>query len=120
MQTLWSLLAYTGTVAVAVALIGVFVRRRYRVWFIFALFLAVSLLCTLLMLFSPRVFYTRDFWEGKENALNLLRFAMALELAYRTFRAFPGALATLRWVLLFVLVTTLLAIIAVSGGGAFP
>ena len=116
MQILWSLLAYAGTVAMAVALIGVFVRRRYRVWFIFALFLGVSLLCTLLMLCWPRVFYTRDFWQGKENALNLLRFAMALELAYRTFRAFPGALATLRWVLLFVLVTTLLAIIAVSGG----
>jgi hypothetical protein len=121
MQTLWSLLAYAGTVAMAVALIGVFVRRRYRVWFIFALFLGVSLLCTLLMLCWPRVFYTGDFWQGKENVLNLLRFAMALELAYRTFRAFPGALATLRWVLLFVLATTLLAVIAVSGGAAdFP
>jgi len=116
MQTLWSLLAYAGTVAMAVALIGVFVRHRYRVWFFFALFLGVSLLCTLLMLCWPRVFYTRDFWQGKENALNLLRFAMALELAYRTFRAFPGARATLRWVLLFVLATTLLAVIAVSGG----
>jgi hypothetical protein len=116
MQILWSLLAYAGTAAMAVALLGVFARRRYRVWFFFALFLAVSLLCTLLMLFWPRVFYTRDFWQGKENALNLLRFAMALELAYRTFRAFPGALATLRWVLLFVLVTTLLAMIGVSAG----
>ena len=115
MQTLWSLLAYAGTVAMTVALIGVFVRRRYRVWLIFAMFLGVSLLCTLLMLCWPRVFYTRDFWQGKENVLNLLRFAMALELAYRTFRAFPGARATLRWVLLFVLATTLLAVIAVSG-----
>jgi len=118
MLTLWSLLAYAGTVAMAVALAGVFVRRRYRVWFVFPLFLAVSLLCTLMMLSWPRVFYTGDFWQGKENALNLLRFAMALELAYRTFRAFPGALATLRWVSLLVLVTTLFAVIAVSGGAS--
>jgi len=115
MLSLWSLLAYAGTVAMAVALAGVFARRRYRVWFFFPLFLAVSLLCTVMMLSWPRVFYTGDFWQGKENALNLLRFAMALEMAYRTFRAFPGALATLRWVLLLVLVTTLFAVIAVSG-----
>ena len=118
MQTLWSLFAYAGTVAMALALAGVFARRRYRVWLSFPLFLAVSLLCTVMMLSWPRVFYTGDFWQGKENALNLLRFAMALELAYRTFRAFPGALATLRWVLLLVLVTTLFAVIAVSGGGS--
>jgi hypothetical protein len=45
----------------------------------------------------------------------LIRFAMALELAYRTFRAFPGALATLRWALLFVLVVTFVAVVTVSG-----
>src|SRR5712692_9444002 len=95
MLSAWSLLAYAGTVAMAVALTGAFARHRYRVWIFFPLFLAVSLVCTVLLLFS-----------------------MALELAYRTFRAFPGALATLRWVLLLVLVTTLFAVIAVSGGGS--
>src|SRR5712692_4416963 len=118
MLSAWSLLAYAGTVAMPVALTGAFARHRYRVWIFFPLFLAVSLVCTVLMLFWPRQFYTLDFWQGKENALNLLRFSMALELAYRTFRAFPGALATLRWVLLLVLVTTLFAVIAVSGGGS--
>jgi hypothetical protein len=121
MTTVQAWIAYAGTLALAIVLAGVLVRGRYRTWFFFALFLGVSLLCTLLMLCWPRLFYTRDFWQGKENALNLLRFAMALELAYRTFRAFPGALATLRWVLLFVLAATLLAVIAVSGGaGDFP
>jgi hypothetical protein len=118
MLSLWLFLAYAGTGAIAVVLAGIFVRHRYRVWFFFPLFLAVSLVCTVLMLFWPRVFYTHDFWQGKENALNLLRFGMALELAYRTFRAFPGALATLRWVLLLVLVTTFVAVVAVSGSGS--
>jgi hypothetical protein len=43
---------------------------------------------------------------------------MAIELAYRTFRAFPGAHATVRWALLLVLVTTLVAVVAISGGGS--
>jgi hypothetical protein len=118
MLTLWSLLAYAGTGAMAVVVAGVVARQRYRVWFFFPLFLAVSLACTVMMLVWPAEFYTPDFWQGKENALNLLRFAMALELAYRTFRAFPGALTTLRWVLLLVLGATLLAVIAVSGAGS--
>jgi len=115
MLSLWSFLAYTGTGALAVVLAGVFVRHRYRAWAFFSLFLAVSLASTVMMLVWPREFYTNDFWQGKENALNLLRFGMALELAYRTFRAFPGALATLRWSLLLVVVTTFVAVIAVSG-----
>jgi len=118
MPTLWSFLAYAGTGAMALVLAGILARQRYRVWFFFPLFLAVSLACTVMMLIWPGQFYRPDFWQGKENALNLLRFGMALELAYRTFRAFPGALATLRWALLLVLVTTFLAVIAVSGGSS--
>lgn len=117
MLSLWSFLAYSGTGALAVALAGVFVRHRYRTWIFFSLFLAVSLASTVMMLAWPRQFYTPDFWQGKENAQSLLRFGMALELAYRTFRAFPGALATLRWVLLLVVVATFVAVIAVSGPG---
>jgi hypothetical protein len=117
MPKLWSLFAYAGTGAMAVVLAGIVARHRYRVWWFFSLFLAVSLACTVMMLVWPRQFFTHDFWQGKENVLNLLRFGMALELAYRTFRAFPGALATLRWALLLVLVTTLAAVIAVSGAG---
>jgi hypothetical protein len=117
MLKLWSFLGYAGTGAMAVVLAGIFARHRYRVWCFFSLFLAVSLACTVMMLVWPSQLRTHDFWQGKENVLNLLRFGMALELAYRTFRAFPGALATLRWALLLVLVTTLAAVIAVSGTG---
>ena len=102
----------------AVVLAGCLVRRRYLVWYFFTLFLAVNLVGTLMMLAWPERFYTPDFWQAKETGLNVLRFGMALELAYRTFRAFPGALATVRLIMLLVLVATFVAVFAVSGGGA--
>jgi hypothetical protein len=110
-------IGYAGTAALTVVLAGVVARRRYRAWCFFALFLAVTLISTLMIAVWPNRFYTRDFWQAKETALSLLRFGMALELAYRTFRSFPGALATVRWVLLFVIVATFAAVVAVSGGG---
>jgi hypothetical protein len=110
-------IAHAGTAMMAVVLAGCLVRRRYLVWYFLTLFLAVNFVCTVMMLAWPGRFYTRDFWQAKETGLNLLRFGMALELAYRTFRAFPGALATLRWTLLFVLVVTFVAVVAVSGSG---
>jgi len=110
-------IGYAGTVALAAVLGGVVARQRYRIWYFFALFLAVTLISTLMIAAWPGRFYTHGFWQAKETALNLLRFGMALELAYRTFRAFPGALTTLRWALLFVLAATFVAVFAVSGGG---
>jgi hypothetical protein len=110
-----TILAYVGTGLLAVALAGIIARRRYRVWFFLALFLTVTLASTVMMLAWPARFYNSAFWQAKETALNFVRFAMALELAYRTFRAFPGALATVRLTLLIVLVATLGAVLAVSG-----
>jgi hypothetical protein len=107
-------IGHVGTAVLAAVLAGVLLRGRYRVWWFFALFLAVTLASTLMMAAWPARFYTTGFWQAKETALNLIRFAMALELAYRTFRAFPGALATLRWALLFVLVVTFVAVVAVT------
>ena len=97
-----------------VTLVGVFARRRWASWYTFGAFVIVVFVTTLMIAIWPDRFYTQAFWRPKETALNLLRFAMALELALRTFRAFPGALSTLRWVVLFVLGTTFATVIAVG------
>jgi len=115
LTTVQAWIAYPGTIAIAVVLAGVLVRERYRVWWLFALYLAVTLVSSVMILAWPSRFYTTAFWESKETASNFIRFAMALELAYRTFRAFPGALATARWSLLFVLLVTLAGVL-LSGG----
>ena len=108
-------IAWGGILVLAIVVAGIIVRGRYRLWWFFFLFLAVTLVSSLVMMAWPSRFYTANFWQGKEMALNFIRFAMALELAYRTFRAFPGALATARWSLLFVLLVTLAGVLF-SGG----
>lgn len=115
LTTVQAWIAYPGTIALAIVLAGVLVRGQYRAWWFFALYLAVTLVSTVMLVAWPSHFYTTAFWQGKETALNFIRFAMALELAYRTFRAFPGALATARWSLLFVLLVTLGSVL-LSGG----
>ena len=49
-----------------------------------------------------------------ESIANLLRFVVALELAFRTFRGFPGAMARLRLVLLTVVGFTLVVVLAAT------
>src|SRR5713226_7233111 len=119
MTTVQAWIAYAGILGLAIVLAGVVVRGRYRTWCFLALFLAATLVSSVTMMAWPGRFYTKGFWQGKETALNFIRFAMALELAYRTFRAFPGALATARWTLLFVLAVTFTVVVAWGGGADY-
>jgi len=109
-------IGHVGTGVLGVVLAGVIARRRYRTWYSFAVFLAITLASALMITAWPDRFYTHEFWRAKETAFSVLRFATALELAYRVFRSFPGATATLRWTMLFVLIATLGAVIAASTG----
>lgn len=115
MPTAWAFLAYTGTALLAVVLVGTLGRGHYRTWYSFTCFVLAVLVTSVLMLFWPARFYEQDFWRAKETLHDFLRFAMALELAIRTFRSFPAALSTLRWVTLMVLAATLVAVVSVAG-----
>jgi len=113
MTPLQAFITQLGTLLLVAALAGVLARRHYKRCWSFGVYLASVLIASLLFTLWPERFFRWDFWMFKENLLNLVKFALALELAFRTFRAFPGALATLRPVLLAVLVLTWLAVLAV-------
>ena len=81
MTTAQAWIGYGGTLALATVLAGVLVRGHYRIWWFFSLFLAVTLVSTVMILAWPSRFYTTHFWQAKETVLNFVRFAMALELA---------------------------------------
>ena len=117
----WTGLALTGAV-----LLGLLVRRRYRACYSFLPYIAVILIGDLLLYWGPKGltvddwrfpflgelgFWSQRFWLAKEMTINLLRFAVAIELAYRTFRAFPGARATARGVVFLLLVVTLVSVV---------
>lgn len=121
--------AWLGQALVLTVLTGLFVRGRYRVCYTFVLYLLVVLAADLLILLGPKKiesdgtligllgakgFYSRSFWLIKELTINVLRFGVAMELAYRTFRAFPGARSTARGVLLLLIGITLISVLAVT------
>ena len=121
--------AWLGQALTLTVLTGLFVRGRYRVCYVFVLYLLVVLGADFLLLLGTKKvegdgilmsvlgakgFYSRTFWFIKELSINLLRFGVALELAYRTFRAFPGARSTARGVLLLLIGITLVSVVAVT------
>jgi hypothetical protein len=107
-----------GSVLILAALVGILARRRYRICYTFLLYLGAVLLSDLLIIFWPDRFYVRSFWLLKEILNNALRFGVALELSFRTFRAFPGARSTARGIALLLLAVTLVTVVAVSGDGS--
>jgi hypothetical protein len=94
-----------GVGLLLLTLAGLVVRRSWSQWYAFTLYLPVVCAFSLAFLVKPDL-WTWDVWFVQENVLNALRFAVALELAARTFRAFPGARSTLRPVMLLVLLVT--------------
>jgi hypothetical protein len=116
MNLLQASLFYAGIVMLGAILAGLVVKRRVRLWYTFALLVAASLASTVLIALWPGRFYRWSFWQTKETVHSLIRFAMAVELGLRTFRAFPGALAMARRATLVVIALTWVAVSAVPTG----
>lgn len=112
-------IAFVGLMLIASAVAGVIVRRRSSAWWFFCAYLAAVLLGGLLPHLWPERFFTPEFWQVKETVYVGLRFGMAAELAVRTFRSFPGAMATLRRVSFVILLVTLAAVVTAPVGEGY-
>ncbi len=107
-------LGLAGTVLLFIVLGGVVVRRRYREWWSFALYLSFLTAYATLVALQPERYHTPALWVVNESITGVLRFLVAVELAFRTFRGFPGAMARLRVALLAVVSATLLVVLAAT------
>lgn len=74
-----------------VVLAGLWVRGRWRLLVSFALYVATVLAGNVLVTWWPETFWVPGFWVAKETAYAVLILSMAVELAWATFRPFPGA-----------------------------
>jgi hypothetical protein len=106
------IIAIAVDLLILMVLVGLFVRRRWSVSYAFTAQQAFVLVTDLMMVFGP--FYTKPFWAFRENVTQTLTIVIALELTYKTFRAFPGARATARAVLFTVLSITLFTALSAS------
>jgi hypothetical protein len=103
------LIGLAGTALLVATLAGLIWRRRWASCYSFTLYISAMALATGTFLAVPSL-YNEIMWTVHLNVVNMLRYAVAIELAMRTFRSFPGATSTLRLVLLFVLVVTLILV----------
>lgn len=99
--------------------VGMLVRRRAKLCWTFMAYLAAVLLGNSLISFWPEHFYTAWFYILKETVYNGLLLCLAVELTYRVFQAFPGALARVRLVLAPLLAVTAVGIISVPTGSDY-
>ncbi len=93
-------------------ILGLARRHRVGVCYSFVGYLSVVAATDLLSVLWPDTFWRQSVWLGKELVIAVFRFGIALELTYRTFRAFPGARRTARSVLVLMLWVTLAVVVA--------
>lgn len=117
MSPLASVIGQISTLLLLATFVGLLVRGHWRAWYSFALHTSVVGVFAVLYFANQKQFYSHSVWMMQENLANAVRFAMALELAGRTFRAFPGARSTLNVVVVVVIAATLaLALPSYDGG----
>jgi hypothetical protein len=107
------LVAHAARLALVVLLAGMVWRGRLRQCWALGAYVMAALVGNTLVSLWPSRFYTPAFWVAKQGVYDILKAAIALELAWRAFRAFPGALRTARLVLLVLLGLSTVSLAAV-------
>lgn len=102
--------AHVVKLALLLLIAGVLVRARVRLCWVFPAYLVAIFLGNTLPSFWPWHFYTPAFWVLKQGVYDVLKMLLAIELAWRAFQHFPGALHTARIVLLAVLLVSTLVL----------
>jgi hypothetical protein len=92
-------IAHAVKLALVAALAGVVVRGRAPLCWSFGAYVLAILAGNSLVSLWPERFYNPAFWVLKQGVYDALKLLVALELAWRAFSAFPGALWTVRLVL---------------------
>ncbi len=113
------LLANAVRTVVFLVVVGLIVRRRAHLCWSFMGYLSVIVICNSLMSLLPDYFYNQSFWIMKETLYSNLKLAVAAEIAYRVFRAFPGALSRARLVLAPLVGLTGLVMLSVPPGADY-
>lgn len=107
------LVAHAVKFLVFLALAGILTRRRAHLCWSFFGYLAAILACNSLVSFWPEHFFKPWFWILQHGLYDALKMGIAVELAFRTFQAFPRAKVTARRVLFGLLLVTSVALIGI-------
>ena len=103
--------------ALAAAFVGVVVRRRFAECWMFPVYVAVVFVCESAVLLWPERFFVWSSYVLRQWTYDVCQLGVALELARRAFKAFPGARATARALFLAILTITAISIFAATPPG---
>lgn len=100
-------LAITGQVLVVAILVGV-VRRQglFRRCVSFVAYVSAVLVLESLVTYWPSTFWNWPFWNLKQSAFEILKLAIAVELAVKALAAFPGSWRLAGRINAFILLAT--------------
>jgi len=107
------LIAHVIKALALIALVGIFYRERAHLCWGFVAYLFTVFVCNSLFSFWPERFYAAWFWILQHGLFDALKMAIAVELGFRIFQAFPRAQATARRLLIVLLVATSAALIGI-------
>lgn len=110
MSDLQLLVAHLVKLGLVALLTGIVLRGRLGLCWTFGLYVLAALVGNTLVTLAPQLFFTHSFWVLKQGVYDALKVAIAIELAWRAFAAFPGAWRTARTVLLMLLATSALSL----------
>jgi len=119
MSELQVALSHAVKLALVAVLAGLVARGRARLCWSFAAYLVAILVGNSLASLWPSHFYTPGFWVLKQAVYDALKMAVALELAWRAFEAFPGAMRTARRTLLVLLGASTLVLAALTPSSSY-
>jgi hypothetical protein len=102
MSELQLLVAHLVKLGLLALLAGMVLRGRLGLCWTFGLYVVTILVGNTLVTLAPQRFFNDSFWMLKQGVYDVLKVAIAIELAWRAFAAFPGAWRTARVVLLLI------------------
>lgn len=107
------LIAHIAKALTLFALVGIVCHGRAHLCWSFVSYLLTGLICDSLYSFWPEYFFKPWFWIIQQGLDDALKMAIAVELGFRIFQAFPAAQATVRRLLFILLIATSLALIGI-------
>ena len=109
MSDLQLLVAHLVKLGLVALLAGMVLRGRMGLCWTFGAYVLAILVGNTLVTLAPERFYTPAFWVLKQGVYDALKVAIAIELAWRAFAAFPRVWRTARVVLLALLAVSTLS-----------
>jgi hypothetical protein len=110
MSELQLLVAHLVKLGLLALLAGMVLRGRLGLCWTFGLYVVAILVGNTLVTLAPQRFFNYSFWMLKQGVYDVLKMAIAIELAWRAFAAFPGAWRTARVVLLLIVASSSLSL----------